>query len=82
MYTARWISLNVLRNSPVQLSAMFRVTSGLMTVYCSCPGVLPLKASLLYALHFLTLKEKESILATHCIYVFQIILRESSDYFA
>ena len=59
MYTARWISLNVLRNSPVQLSAMFRVTSGLMTVYCSCPGVLPLKAPLLYALHFFNTEKKK-----------------------
>ena len=49
MFTARWIPLNLHQNSPVQLTTMFRVTQELITVYCSCPGVLLLKARLLYA---------------------------------
>ena len=70
MYTARWIPLNVLRNSPVQLSAMFRVTSGLMTVYCSCPGVLPLKAPLLYALHFFNTERKKKAFWPHIVFMY------------
>ena len=51
-----------------------------MTVYCSCPGVLPLKAMLLCALHSLTLEKNRSFRPDSVFMYFKIILRESSDY--
>jgi hypothetical protein len=90
MYTARWIPLNLLQNSPVQVTAVFRVMSELVTVYeyCSCPGILLHKTRLLYALHSLTLGKKNAfwphIVSVHLKLLYEkstIICLKLSDFF-
>ena len=79
-YVIKCTQRDYFKISPVQVTAMFRVTSELMTVYCSCPGVLPHKARLLYALQSLTLKKKNAFWPHIVSMYFKSLSRESNDY--